>query len=67
MKKEEALKTQTLALEAIRNLTQILYVIERTPEYELLKKATGISIGRIQTDILDVIYKEYPEIDDLES
>jgi hypothetical protein len=40
-----------------------------SPElHEKLKRGVGLSIGRIQTEILDrVINKEYPELDDLKN
>jgi hypothetical protein len=34
---------------------------------QLLKRGVGISIGTIEIDLLTIIYKEYPELDDLKS
>jgi hypothetical protein len=34
-------------------------------EYEALKKTVGFAIGQIQSGILDPIYLQYPDLDDL--
>lgn len=34
-------------------------------EFALIKRGVVLSIGRIQTEILDIVYREYPDLDDL--
>lgn len=53
---------------AIRELISILdvdQVKDRLAEEELdaVKRGIGLSIGMIDTDLLAVVYKQYPEID----
>jgi len=58
-----------LALDAVSKLTKILVVITdrcSEDEYKKIKKGVGLSIGKIQTDILNDIFIEYPELSDLE-
>jgi hypothetical protein len=68
MKKNIALNIKRHLLAAISELTGILY-IERDhfsrEEYDLIKKEVGVLIGEIQVNLLDFIYSEYPEIDDI--
>jgi len=57
-----------LALDAVSKLTSILVAISdrcSEDEYKKIKKGVGLSIGKIQTDILNDIFIEYPEFSDL--
>lgn len=63
MNKEIAAEINKLTLEAIEKLVAILYVDNRYDSYEHVKKGVGLSIGRIQTDILELLYKEHPDLD----
>ncbi|MBI5874884.1 MAG: hypothetical protein HZB81_03400 [Deltaproteobacteria bacterium] len=68
IEKQCAIEICKLALKAISDLSRILNVSQGLcleAEYEQIKKGVGLSIGKIQTDILDVIYTIYPELDDL--
>jgi hypothetical protein len=69
MKKELALKAQSKALKAIKTLHSIVKLDADWTEkdMQLLKRGVGISIGTIEIDLLTIIYKEYPELDDLKS
>ncbi|HZZ93330.1 MAG TPA: hypothetical protein VFE23_12270 [Usitatibacter sp.] len=55
-------------LDAVKSLSAIL---ERardgcSPEqYELLRKGIGLAIGKIQMEVLEVVYREHPDLDDL--
>jgi hypothetical protein len=63
-----ALQVQQRALSAVRELMAILSEIEqKCPEqdYQALKRGIGLSVGRIQMEILEVINAQHPEIDDL--
>jgi hypothetical protein len=56
------------ALEAIASLSKILIVSSgkcSKQEYEKIKRGVGISIGQIQMDLLEVVYKQFPDMDDL--
>jgi hypothetical protein len=66
--KQCATEIRDLALKSIMNLSQILQVIRgrcTEQEYEKLKKGVGLSVGKIQIDILDVVYITHPDLDDL--
>lgn len=63
-----AIEVIELGLEAISKLSRVLHAIHghcTDEEYELLKRGIGLSIGKIQTEILDFIYVAYPDLDDL--
>lgn len=56
------------ALRAISQLSEILLLgRERgsSEEFERVKKAVGLAIGQLQTEILDPIYSRYPDLNDL--
>lgn len=36
-------------------------------DYHRIKRSVGLSVGRVQMEILEVINAQYPEIDDLKS
>jgi len=68
MTKEEATKMRQFALTAVEQLSDLLYMAKdrcSPEEYELIRRGVGLSIGRIQTEVLDVIYAAYPELDHL--
>lgn len=67
MKRDLAETVKIKALNAVKELNSI--VLEDfdwdAPENYNLKKGIGLSIGRIEIEILGVIYKKYPDLDDL--
>jgi hypothetical protein len=68
MSKEDAINMRNYALTAIEQLSELLNIAwERCSpeEYEQIKKGVGLSMGRIQILVLDVLYESYPEIDHL--
>jgi hypothetical protein len=68
IEKSCAIGAREHALKAISELSQILNVTQgrcSQEEYERIKKGVGLSIGKIQSDLLDVIYAEHPDLDDL--
>ncbi len=68
MNKETAQEVRDYALEAIRNLSSGLNAaLGKCDEEELeaLKKAIGMSIIKIDNELLGLIYSKYPELDDL--
>ena len=68
IEKECAVDIRTLALKAISELSQALNLSRdrcSADDYERIRKGVGLSIGRIQTELLDMINSQYPELDDL--
>jgi len=35
------------------------------PDYQKIKRGIGLSIGTIQTELMDLLYVDHPELDDL--
>lgn len=68
MDKQAALEMKEHGVRAIRELVDLLNIaLDRCSheECESIKRGVGLSIGRIDVDLLGIIYKQYPEIDDL--
>lgn len=68
MNKHDAREMREDGLRAIEHLSLILNKAKAccsSELYEQLRKGVGLSIGRIQTELLDVIYDKYPELDHL--
>lgn len=69
MNKQDAAEIQECGLKAIENLTLLLDKAKACCSndlYEQIRKGVGLSIGKIQTELLDVICTIYPELDDLQ-
>jgi hypothetical protein len=62
-----AIQAKSRALMAISTLHSIMDLEPNWAEEdrEQLKRGIGLSIGTIETDLLGVIYKRYPDLDDL--
>ncbi len=68
IEKQCALDIRGHALKAITELTQLLNTSKggcSQEEYERIKRGIGLSIGKIQTDVLDIVYAAHPELNDL--
>jgi hypothetical protein len=68
IERADAVQIQRLALEAVSFLTSALdiAVTRASPEtLAELKKGVGLSIGAIETNLLSVLYRLYPEMGDL--
>ena len=68
MNKQDATKMRTHGLSAIEELSRLLIIaLDKCPpeQYKQIKRGVGLSIGRIQLEVLDVIYAAYPELDHL--
>jgi hypothetical protein len=66
--RETAIETQRLSIKAIEALSELVLILQghlSKSEYETRKRAIGSIIGTIQTDLLDPLYVDYPELDDL--
>ena len=63
-----AVETRNHALKAISELSWVLHVIAgrcSQEDYERIKKGVGLSIGIIQCELLDIIYAEHSDLNDL--
>ena len=68
LKKEDAKIIRDHALKAIQELMTLSYFSAEKcslEQHEQLKRGVGLSVGRIQMEILEVINRAYPELDDL--
>jgi hypothetical protein len=68
MEKKTAIEVKQHALDAVRALSEALSSCEHRcspEEYQQIKRGVGLSMGRIETELLAVIYAAYPELDDL--
>lgn len=68
MEKELAEIVRHNGLEAVKSLSAILQSAQgrcSPEEFEVLRRAVGLSIGKIQMEVLEVVYREHPELDDL--
>lgn len=68
MNKATAEKIKLRGETAIRELVAILEVDKiqadcTEEEFEAIKRAIGLSIGRIDTELLVVAYQQFPELD----
>lgn len=70
IEKTTAILIQQRALAAVRELMTILSEIAgkcSEEDYDRIKRGVGLSVGRVQMEILEVINAQHPEIDDLRS
>jgi hypothetical protein len=68
MNRDTAIEIQKHALDSIAELMEILRVSHGacSPDmYEKIKRGVGLSIGRIQMELLEIINHAYPDLDDL--
>ena len=68
MEKNIAIEIQKLALDAVHALTRALHICASgcsDEERRQIEKGVGLSIGKIESELLGVIYAKYPELDDL--
>ena len=68
MTKDDAIELRDHGVRAIEELTALLNVAwERCSEDERqrIKRGVGLSIGRIDVDLLSIIYEQHPDIDHL--
>lgn len=69
MKKEFAVYCKNNSLLAIEEFSKILMRAQEggctAEEYLVLQKEVGIIIGKVQMGILQAVYSEYPDLDDL--
>ena len=68
LKKDDALLIRNHALKAIEELMALVYISKdkcSDEQHEQIHRGVGLSIGKIQMEILEVINVAYPELDDL--
>jgi hypothetical protein len=66
--KQDATEMRKHGLGAIEELSRLLNIaLETCPpeQYKQIKRGVGLSIGRIQLEVLDVIYAAYPDLNHL--
>ena len=66
--KECAQAIKQHALTAISELSRALNASSgrcTQEEYEKIRRGVGLVIGRIETDLLGIVYSAYPDLDDL--
>lgn len=69
MDKEIAIEIKSKTLDTIAQLSELLLYCEKTcasNEYESIRKGIGLTIGRLQSSILDLVYCKFPELDELD-
>lgn len=67
MDKDVALEIKSHALDAIAQLTELLYMVDdrcTAEEFETIKRGAGISIGNAAVYLLEIVYRAFPELDD---
>lgn len=63
-----ALQIKRRALAAVAELDAIIVDVREQcsdEDFQMIKRGVGLSMGRIETDLLGPIYQQHPEIDDL--
>jgi hypothetical protein len=68
LNKDDAKEIRDHALKAIEELMALLYISKdkcSSDQHEQIERGVGLSIGKIQMEILEVINAAYPELDDL--
>lgn len=66
--KECAVEVKGSALKAVSELSRLLEACRgrcSDDDYERIRRGVGLSIGKIQTELLDLVYSAHPELDDL--
>ena len=69
IEKKCAVEIHEHALKAISELSQALNLSQNRcslEKYEQIKRGVGLAIGEIPTEILEKIYAEFPELNDLQ-
>lgn len=68
LEKETAIYIKERALRAIADLDGLIYEVRdrcSDEDFQMLKRGAGLAMARIITDLLEPIYKQHPEIDDM--
>jgi hypothetical protein len=68
LNKDDAKEIRDHALKAIEELMALVYISKdkcSLEQHEQIERGAGLSIGKIQMEILEVINAAYPELDDL--
>jgi hypothetical protein len=66
--KRSTKKLRDVSLRAVSQLSQILRQSRdrcSPAELERVRKGVGLAIGQVQTEILDMIYARYPELNEV--
>ncbi len=69
LEKDVAILVKERSLNAVRELTSLLREIRDNCDEEdmaVVKRGVGLTIGRIQLEILDYVYYLHPDLSDLD-
>ena len=67
MKKDTAIRVQQSGRAAIAILTALLNQVASDcsdEEFNAIKRGVGLTIGRIQMELLEPLYLQHPDVDD---
>lgn len=68
IEKDSANEIKEHCLKAISELSRALIAAEgrcAPDEMERIRRGVGLSIGKIESDLLGIIYAQHPDLDDL--
>jgi hypothetical protein len=68
MTKETAAQVHAASLTSIFGLSTLLRTVQAScsgEDFQKIKRGVGLAIGTIQTQIMDPLYVDHPELDDL--
>jgi hypothetical protein len=68
VEREIALYIKERALRAIADLDGLIYDVRdrcSDEDFQMIRRGAGLAMAKIITDLLEPIYKQHPEIDDL--
>lgn len=67
MDREFAFQAKDIGIDVARRLLEIVKLTDdwSAEEMQRLRKAIGLTVGRIEVDILAEIYRSHPDMDDL--
>ena len=66
--RRSAKQLRNRSLAAVSQLSQILLLGRdrcSPEEFERIKKAVGLAIGQVQSEVLEPVYSRYPDLDEL--
>jgi hypothetical protein len=66
--KEIAIKVKERSLNAIREMSMMLTDIQGRcdeEDFEAIKRGAGLTMGRIQMELLEYVNSQFPDLDDL--
>nr|WP_063572637.1 hypothetical protein [Luteibacter rhizovicinus] len=68
MARETAERVHAASLSAIIGLSSLLRTVQAScsdEDFQEIERGVGLAIGAIQTELMDPLYEDHPELDDL--